>query len=186
MNRHKTPWAYNTIPIQQTRKNKMRVIADILSVSNYDDDDDDNDAHSVGQSTIEEEEALIWFYEQDEDEENILRTSVEGQEQVRPVNRHIFFDDEGNEISAPRNQEFVYSPPPIHHTFHMRHPRVIIDFLRFITSYNEVATGDDVYMIPVIPASDIDYILSHPLVTNAPPQNRMELENLLDYYAEVE
>ena len=63
-------------------------------------------------------------------------SSLEEQHTGLAVNTHIFFDEDGNEIS--KNDDFHISIKDYkHHTLHISHPRVLLFYLRFIASYNE-------------------------------------------------
>ena len=65
----------------------------------------------------------------------------------------------------------------------MRHPRVILNFLRFVHSYNELAPADEMINLPCIEAAAYKTIVSHESVTNPPLEFQdqvCELHYLLD------
>lgn len=114
-----------------------------------------------------------------------------------PQNTHLYFDDDGEEIcreqylmkmdieqQQPHLQEeeeedFGIRTPKISHRFTMRHPRVILNFLRFIDTYNEVAEADEIFMLPAIPKKVYDSILAHVSFTHTtPPEFESEVNEL--------
>lgn len=114
---------------------------------------------------------------------------------IIPQNTHLYFDDDGNEISreqflenmiqeeAPQRQQeddeaFAIRTPLISHRFTMRHPRVVLDFLRFLDTYNEVAAPDEVFMIQAIPKEVQDSILNHHSLLHTPPEFEKEVNEL--------
>lgn len=60
----------------------------------------------------------------------------------------------------------------------MRHPRVILNFLRFINSYNELAPQGEQIHLPQIPRSTADMILSHVGVADPVPEFAAEVAEL--------
>ncbi len=51
----------------------------------------------------------------------------------------------------------------------MRHPRVVLNLLRFVSSYNELAPEGEKIQMPIIPDEKVMYIYNHPDVyTNEP------------------
>lgn len=68
----------------------------------------------------------------------------------------------------------------------MRHPRVVLNLLRFVDSYNELAPeGEDIHL-PLIPRHTHDHILNHEGVRNVPPEfaeDVAELRVLLQRYS---
>jgi hypothetical protein len=76
--------------------------------------------------------------------------------------QHLFFDEDGNAMwafSTKVKQEFVF-----------RHPRVLLDYLRFIDSYNETATTSEFYTVPRISPRVARHLLSHSSITNPAPE----------------
>ena len=68
----------------------------------------------------------------------------------------------------------------------MRHPRVVLDFLRFVSSYNELAPEGEEIHLPVIDDWAGAEILSHESVRNPAPEfagEVAELRNLVDHYS---
>lgn len=89
--------------------------------------------------------------------------------------RHLYFDDDGNEISrlmflamqaVEKSEEekktwgliFEHSGTEIM----ARHPLVVLNFLRFIDSYNEFSLESELSHINPIPIQHVKYILKHP------------------------
>ena len=81
-----------------------------------------------------------------------------------PVNRHLYFDDAGNEISREEYvaQNWSIKLPKLSNKMVARHPRVLLAFFEFIDRYNEVAKGEEIYMMPALPKSVVDEIYEHP------------------------
>jgi len=68
----------------------------------------------------------------------------------------------------------------------MRHPRVILNFLRFVHTYNELAPEGEEINIPLIDSYSLAHIVDHPAVKNPPAEfadEVLELRSLLDKYA---
>ena len=68
----------------------------------------------------------------------------------------------------------------------MRHPRVILNFLRFVHTYNELAPEGEEINIPLIDSYSLGFIVDHPAVKNPPAEfadEVLELRSLLDRYA---
>ena len=114
-----------------------------------------------------------------------------------PQNTHLYFDEDGNEISREQFLEnmvqeeaqlkqgkqeetnaFAIMLPTINHRFTLRHPRVLLNFLRFLDSYNEVAAPDEVFMIQAIPKEVQDSILNHISLRRTPPEFEREVNEL--------
>jgi hypothetical protein len=68
----------------------------------------------------------------------------------------------------------------------MRHPRVVLNFLRFVTTYNELApVGEDIHL-PIMDDGTIEDILNHESVRNPAPEfaaEVAELRALIDRYS---
>jgi hypothetical protein len=68
----------------------------------------------------------------------------------------------------------------------MRHPRVVLNLLRFVNTYNELAPEGEKIHLPPIPPSAADIILSHISVTHPVPEfasEVAELRALVDAYS---
>lgn len=63
----------------------------------------------------------------------------------------------------------------------MRHPRVVLNFLRFIYTYNEIAPDGEEIHLPPLYQSNIDYILSHPSIVNPAPEFASQIAELHAY-----
>jgi len=71
----------------------------------------------------------------------------------------------------------------------MRHPRVLLNLLRFVSTYNELAPpGEDIHL-PLIPQERADFILSHESVVNPVSEfadQVAEMRSLVERYTEPE
>lgn len=68
----------------------------------------------------------------------------------------------------------------------MRHPRVVLNFLRFVDSYNELAPFGEEIHLPYIDAEGRDLIFSHVSLVNPPAEfarEVAELRSLVDRYS---
>jgi len=71
----------------------------------------------------------------------------------------------------------------------MRHPRVLLNLLRFVSTYNELAPPGEDIQLPLIPQERADFILSHVSVVNPVPEfadQVAELRSLVERYTEPE
>ena len=112
--------------------------------------------------------------------------SYEGEDPM-PQNTHLYFDDNGNEISRQefleqerQSQEWAFQTSQMPDKFVIRHPRVLLIFLRFIDSLNEINTGDDTYMMDAIPYDVMARMISHRAITDPPEEFRAEATELID------
>ncbi len=68
----------------------------------------------------------------------------------------------------------------------MRHPRVVLNLLRFVSTYNELAPeGEEIHM-PIMDAETVAMILNHESVLNPAPEfagEVAELRNLVDRFS---
>ncbi len=116
-----------------------------------------------------------------------------------PVNTHLYFDENGNEIpyddflrqgEAEGHEEEPpwIKTPLINQRFILKHPRVILAFLRFIDLYNELADPEEVFMMKSIPQKIVNLINEHPSVTEVPPEFQEDVDELkirLDRHADL-
>ena len=68
----------------------------------------------------------------------------------------------------------------------MRHPRVVLNLLRFVETYNELAPEGEEIHLPIMDDETVDMILSHESVVNPAPEFAAEvgeLRNLVDSYS---
>jgi hypothetical protein len=71
----------------------------------------------------------------------------------------------------------------------IRHPRVLLNLLRFVSTYNEIAPYGEEIHLPLIPQERADDILSHVSIVNAVPEfaaEVRELRSLVNRYTEAE
>lgn len=60
----------------------------------------------------------------------------------------------------------------------MRHPRVVLNLLRFVTTYNELAPpGEDIHF-PLMPPFAVQNLLSHESLVNPPAEFQAEVDEL--------
>jgi hypothetical protein len=150
----------------------MEILSDISSVSSQSFADMHHLEEPEDQSTVTYEDAH----------------RIEGP----PVNSHLYFDENGNEIpyedflrqgeadaEAVEDEEPPWiKTPNINQRFVLKHPRVILAFLRFIDLYNELADPEEVFMMRAIPQSVVNTICNHPSVTEVPPEFQEDVDEL--------
>lgn len=113
-----------------------------------------------------------------------------------PVNTHLYFDENGNEVpyeeflqqnindSDTEGEEEEDKEPPwiktpvIHQQFLLKHPRVILAFLRFIDLYNELAEPEEMFLMKAIPQRIVNLITQHPSVTDVPSEFEEDVHEL--------
>lgn len=85
--------------------------------------------------------------------------------------QHLFFDENGGEISRDafltmqENEDWGFMAPTITRgTF--RHPRVLLNFLRYIDSHNEVANTDEYIFLKPIPPHVYENMIKHSSIQN--------------------
>ncbi len=117
-----------------------------------------------------------------------------------PVNRHLFFDDDGNVISKEefdwRNQNEekmrIDEERAQNWAFRVnkivfRHPRALLAYFRMVNLVNEVAEPDERITIPPIPPGVLVTLLDHPSFTDIPVEFQDDIYELLSYiYRHVE
>jgi hypothetical protein len=68
----------------------------------------------------------------------------------------------------------------------MRHPRVLLNFFRFVECYNELAPYGEEIHVPLIPDAQVAFILNHESLVNPPPEfasEIVELRSLVQRYS---
>ena len=118
-----------------------------------------------------------------------------------PLNTHLYFDEHGNEISYEEYRQRITEEvqwggtgdfeepeedeeppwirtPLIDQRFVLKHPRVILAFLRFVDLYNELADPEEVLMLKAIPQNIVSLICNHPSVADVPPEFQEDVEEL--------
>jgi hypothetical protein len=164
----------------------MEVLSDISSVS----------THNSMPPLIDRFERIVM-----EDDQTTV-TLPEVQHDPYMWGTHLFFDEEGNECSYEEyrrlhlvkeeesaepveaepeedEDELYIKTPCINQTFLLKHPRVILAFLRFIDFYNELAESDEVFMLRAIPMRIFNRILEHPAVKFVPEEFQEDVEELI-------
>jgi hypothetical protein len=115
--------------------------------------------------------------------------SLSYEEDPVPQNTHLYFDDDGQEITREefleqeRQQEWAFQTSEMPDRFVIRHPRVLLHFLRFIDSLNEINTGDETYLMRAIPCSVVSRMLTHRAITDPPVEFMAEANELIERLA---
>ena len=60
----------------------------------------------------------------------------------------------------------------------MRHPRVVLNLLRFVATYNELAPEGELINLPLMTREAVDQILNHVSLVNPPPEFASEIAEL--------
>lgn len=94
-----------------------------------------------------------------------------------------FFSSTTEDTRAPPEEEpedpnAWIKTPMIHQRFLLKHPRVILSFLRFLDEYNELAEGEEILMLPAIPQRVVETIFHHPAVRDPPEEYRRKVDEL--------
>ena len=102
-------------------------------------------------------------------------------------NTHLYFDDNGQEISRQQflaqereAEQWVFQTSQLPDRFVLRHPRVLLNFLRFVDSLNEINNGDETYMMDAIPYETLARMLSHSSIATPPPEFQGEVDELIE------
>ena len=152
-------------------------ISDISSIGDQDQDQD--------QDPYDEQDNKSFDYPPQNQEHSNWREDSLSYEpddlERKPVNRHLYFNDAGDEISreeymSQQEWSFTLSSFP---KMVARHPRVLISYFRFIDSLNEVANEDEKIYLNPISASDVLKVLSHPSIQDAIPEFADEILYLI-------
>ena len=153
-------------------KYKMDILSDISSVTSYGSMPPLIDMHGR-------------IVNQNEDDRSTVTLDEPAEE--APLNTHLYFDDDGNEIDYERWVENNEAPvedtwirtPRINQKFILKHPRVILAFLRFVDFYNELADPDEIMMLPAIPQRIISIIREHEAVKFVVPEFQSDAQELI-------
>lgn len=68
--------------------------------------------------------------------------------------------------------------PLVNRRFVLKHPRVLLSFLRFIDEFNELADPDEVLMLPAIPQRIVQGVLSHSSIVDPPAEFMDQIREL--------
>lgn len=85
---------------------------------------------------------------------------------------------EGHEQEEPEDDFQWIKTPLVNRRFVLKHPRVLLSFLRFIDEFNELADPDEVLMLPAIPQRIVQGVLSHTSVVDPPPEFLEQINEL--------
>lgn len=99
----------------------------------------------------------------DGEESTTIKTETEDNVSVYNVEQEQAQEEEEDEF------EWIKTPL-INQRFILKHPRVLLSFLRFIDEYNELADPEDVLLLPAIPQRIVQGVLLHPSFVNTPPE----------------
>ncbi len=83
-----------------------------------------------------------------------------------------------NEEEEPEDNFDWIKTPLVNRRFVLKHPRVLLSFLRFIDEFNELADPDEVLMLPAIPQRIVQGVLSHSSLVNPPAEFLDEVREL--------
>lgn len=85
--------------------------------------------------------------------------------------RHLYFDDNGNEISYEEYLKlrdhlvWAFNTPQIS-SRPLRHPRVLLNFLRYVDSHNKFAEPDELIFLKPIPQGIYHRMIMHQSIQN--------------------
>jgi len=140
---------------------------------------EDND--SISTIEFKDEDSVSTIPIKDEDS-----LSYEGDPPL-PYNTHLYFDDNGQEMSREdyleqerESEEWVFHTSQLPERFVIRHPRVLLNFLRFIDSLNEINNGNETFMMDAIPHELMGRILSHSSIVSPPTEFKDDAYELVD------
>lgn len=98
--------------------------------------------------------------------------------------QHLFFDENGTEISRElflRQQEVTdwgFLLPTISRGT-ARHPRVVLNFLRYVDSHNEISKTEEFIFLKPIPQHIYDQIINHSSIQDPPEEFKTDVRELL-------
>jgi hypothetical protein len=118
--------------------------------------------HSWGQFLIAGDEKI----------EKMSRGIKEVPKMVQPL------DNPSMENTVAQNEMEWINTPFLNQRFVIKHPRVLLSFLRFIDQYNELAAPEEVYMLPAIPQRIVRNIFSHVSFVNPPAEFLNDINEL--------
>jgi hypothetical protein len=113
----------------------------------------------------------------------------------KPVNRHLFFDENGDEttredyltslepssepsVGGEWEREWGVSLPHISQPMIARHPRVLLSFFRFIKDLNEVALDHEKVKLPKMSLTDFQSVMKYIEKHAPPPEFTHEITDL--------
>lgn len=87
-------------------------------------------------------------------------------------NTHLFFDENGNTTDGPEFYLELPSQAP------MRHPRVLLAYLRYVSLQNEVASSSEQVPWPLLTEANRKYVHRFIYRTSPPPEFQSEIDDL--------
>ena len=76
------------------------------------------------------------------------------------------------------NESWSFCTPRLPRVAILRHPRVLLAFLRFVALQNEVALEGEAIVLPSIPLEIAQKIINHPSITNPPIEFLDDIDEL--------
>lgn len=158
-------------------------VSDISSISSWPDNEDDNDYIELEDFDLPPVVySVIEPFLEPEDDDDYM-----------PPNRHLYFDEDGNEIT--KEQYDVANEPPDQimedqedddwafrvNGINFYHPRVLLAYFRFVSMYNELAEDDEKIRIPLMSKELARKMLSHSSFRNPPLEFLMDIHDLQNY-----
>jgi len=98
------------------------------------------------------------------------------EEPVPPVEAPV--PPPAGEPAAEENWCISVTVPDLALRLDMRHPRVVLNFFRFVTTYNELAPPGEEIHVPMLTPIDADEILGHVSVVDTVPEFAEEVAEL--------
>lgn len=89
-------------------------------------------------------------------------------------------EHEDNQEEEEEDEFQWIQTPLVNRRFLLKHPRVLLSFLRFIDEYNELADPDEVFMLPAIPQRIVQSVLQHSSFLNPPEEFLDSINELRD------
>ena len=134
----------------------------------------DSDSDTDGQSTIISEQG----HEQDE------TLSYEGDDLPLTEGNQLFFREDGREMSREEfieeeDTDWMFRTTRMPEFFVLRHPRVLLNFLRFIDSLNEINQGNETFRMEPLSQATVSQMMAHGSILNPPEEFREDVEELV-------
>jgi hypothetical protein len=106
---------------------------------------------------------------------NRSASSMSYESVVAPTFEPIFREVDGD---LQLNEAWSFCTPRLPRVAIMRHPRVLLAFLRFVALQNEVALEGEAIILPSIPLDIAQKIMNHPSITNPPIEFLDDIDEL--------
>lgn len=136
----------------------------------YDSDSDDGQSTIIDDSTHEQNETL----------------SYEGNDIPLTEGNQLFFREDGREMSREEfiadeeeDTDWMFRTTRMPEFFVLRHPRVLLNFLRFIDSLNEINQGNETFRMDPLSQETVSHMMAHGSILNPPDDFREDVEELV-------